>query len=118
MASTLSRAARRRRRERIFALIALPLIAIFWVAGSLRAQGDRLPAIQSVFPDADHVVRQDGELYTAWADSSEEQLLGYVALGEASGYGGPLTLAVAVNPEGQVFGAVIVDHKETAGWMS
>jgi len=39
-------------------------------------------------------------------------------LGQANGYGGPLTMAVAVNPSGKIIGAVIADHKETPAWMA
>jgi hypothetical protein len=115
--SGLSRRAKRQRRERIFALLALILIVAFWIVGSIRAESGLLPAVQQAMPDADHVVREQNGLYSAWAKSSPDSLLGYVALGEADGYGGPFTMAVAVNLSGEVVGTAIADHKETPAWM-
>jgi hypothetical protein len=58
-------------------------------------------------------------MYAAWVDSYENNLLGYVCLGTANGYGGPLTMAVASsNPQGEIVGLAIADHKETSAWMA
>ena len=55
-------------------------------------------------------------MYAAWADDDQQELIGYVAVGRASGYGGPLDLAVVVDPEGQIIGLQTVSHKETQSW--
>ncbi len=44
-------------------------------------------------------------------------LLGYVVVGTANGYGGPLELAVAVDLEGNVVGVDFISHKESPSWM-
>ncbi|MCP4140122.1 MAG: 4Fe-4S binding protein [Chloroflexi bacterium] len=80
-----------------------------------------MPAIEESMPEADHFSHLQGhgtEIYVAWADPGEENLLGYVGLGEASGYGGPMLMAVAVTPEGEVMNAVVISHKETPSWMT
>jgi uncharacterized protein with FMN-binding domain len=63
------------------------------------------------------VVKQDDELYSAWADRSEADLLEYVVIGIADGYGGPLQVAVAVDSSGQILRAVLASHKETSVWI-
>jgi len=68
-------------------------------------------------PEADHFERQKNGIYAAWADDAEQELLGYVAIGRANGYGGPLELAVAVNLDGQITGLGVVNHKETSSWF-
>ena len=108
----------KRSRKRLLAMSAIALIVITWVLGAMRAESDLTPAIHQTMPDADHVVKLDDGLYIAWADKAEENLLGYIVLGQANGYGGPLTMAVAVNPSGEVVGTVIADHKETLAWMA
>ncbi len=113
----LSKRDLRRRTERIFAIIALVLIAVVWIVGAQRAESGLQPAVESAMPGAEHIVRIEDGLYEAWEDSSEENLLGYVAIGEADGYGGPFTMAVAVNLAGEVVGTAIVDRKETPAWM-
>ncbi|GAF91603.1 unnamed protein product, partial [marine sediment metagenome] len=55
-------------------------------------------------------------LYIAWADSDEQTQRGYVAIGEADGYGGPLRAAVGVDLNGNVISVAIVDNKETRSW--
>ena len=110
--------ARARRNERIFALVAVLLIAAAWIAGAYRAAADLMPAIQQAMPDANHITKEDSTLYIAWADAEETEILGYVALGEASGYGGKLILAVGVNPQGEIVNTAIASSKETPAWIN
>ena len=106
-----------RRTERILALAALVLIALVWVLGAARAEADLMPAIQEAAPTADHFTRQDNGLYVAWGDAAEQTLLGYVVIGSANGYGGPLEMAVAVDPAGEITGLSVAGSKETPAWM-
>ena len=107
----------RRQIERYLAVLAIVLVAVVWFLGGLRAQADMMPAVMGAQPEADHFTRSNG-VYAAWADAEEETLLGYVVIGSANGYGGPLELAVAVNPEGQITGSAVISHKETPSWMT
>jgi hypothetical protein len=104
--------------DRILAIVALATIVIAWFAGSARAEFDLLPAVEQTIPGAGYIERINNELYAAYVDESKSELLGYVAIAKASGYGGPLTMAVGVDPEGVVVGVVIADHKETPSWMT
>jgi NosR/NirI family nitrous oxide reductase transcriptional regulator len=113
----LSKRAKRQRTERIMLVITLILIVGTWILGAARAEADLMPALEQALPTADHFERDSNGIYAAWADSAEENLLGYVVIGTANGYGGPMEMAVAVDPTGVVIGANVVSHKETPSWM-
>jgi hypothetical protein len=107
----------KRRRERLFAVISLVVIAAAWIIGGLRAESDLMPALRQAMPGAGHIERLENGIFGAYTDETRSDLLGYVALAEAKGYGGPLMLAVAVDPAGVVNGVVIADHTETPSWI-
>lgn len=98
--------------------MALLLIAVAWILGAVRTESDLMPFVRQTIPRAEHIVKQDDGLYAAWADETESDLLGYVAIGTANGYGGPLQVAVAVDPSGEITGAVVASHKETSVWFT
>lgn len=77
-----------------------------------------LPAVSQAIPGTDHVEKIEDDLYRAWGDSVEENLLGYVAIGEATGYGGPMLVAAGLSPEGEIIGAAIASHMETPSWIN
>jgi NosR/NirI family nitrous oxide reductase transcriptional regulator len=106
-----------RKWDRILAVLALIILAGAWFAGSFRAQADLLPFLKQAFPGADHVTPASAGCYKAWGDADEGDLIGYVAVGSAHGYGGTLRLAVALSPDGSVAGLEVVAHKETAAFF-
>jgi NosR/NirI family transcriptional regulator, nitrous oxide reductase regulator len=112
-----SRVTARRRRERIFAVISLVVIAAAWIIGAVRAESDIIPAVEQAMPTAGYVERINPGLYGAYVEEGAVAPIGYVAITDAHGYGGPLTLAVAVDLEGTVLGMVVADHKETPSWI-
>jgi len=105
------------RSDRFFALAALILIAVVWIVSAMRTQADLMPVVGQTVPEADHIDKQDSDLYTAWADAGESEFIARIAIGSADGYGGPLRAAVAVNQSGRVVGVAIADDKETSAWM-
>jgi NosR/NirI family transcriptional regulator, nitrous oxide reductase regulator len=113
----ISKVILRRRRERIFAVISLVVIAVAWIIGGVRAASDILPAVEQAMPAAGFVEKVDVGLYATYGAEGDSDPLGYVAIAAANGYGGPLTLAVAVGPTGTVLGMVVADHKETPSWL-
>lgn len=108
---------KRSNKKRLWAVIVVILIFVSWFLGALRSETNLIPYLQKVVPEADHVVKVKEGLYSAWLDGAEKNHLGYIVFGQADGYGGPLTVAVAVNPSGEIIGTVIADHKETPAWM-
>ncbi len=105
-----------RRLERTLALVALAVIATAWIAGGHRARSGLMPSVRAAVPDAVEFTRS-GEVFQAWGDPGRTDLLAYVALGTAAGYGGPLTVAVALTPAGEVRAVIVADHKETTAWF-
>ena len=113
----LSKRDKRRRIERILAVVAVALIGVVWVIGSSRAEMALLDSVEKAMPQADTFERLDSGVYSARAEDNERTLLGYVSIGTANGYGGPLEVAVATNLDGQIIGLHVVNHKETPGWF-
>ncbi len=103
--------------DRIFALGAILLIVLIWIASTVREKADLTPVIQRTVPNADHIVKTDGG-FSAWADEAETELIARIAVGVGDGYGGPLQVAVAVDSSGTVIGGAIADEKETSAWMA
>ncbi len=121
MMKKLSTVERRQRIERILGILAIVTLIIAWIIGAFGSRSNIMPAINKAIPEADHFSHYQNhgsEIYFAWADSGEEVLLGYVALGEGNGYGGPMQMAVAISPEGEVLTAEIISHKDSPSWMS
>jgi len=113
----LSRYQRSQRRARLLGVLAVLSILAAWGIGLYRTQADLMPAVQRALPEATRFERQATDVYAAYEKDEIEEPMGYVALGEASGYGGPLTVAVGVDPSGTVINVVIADHRETPAWM-
>lgn len=113
----LSKRDKRRRIERMLAVGAIVLIAVVWIVSATRSEANYADAVQEALPEAHHFDEREGKIFAAWADADEQELLGYVAIGTANGYGGELELAVAVNPEGSIIGLSVVTHKETQSWF-
>lgn len=114
--SDLSRYERRQRFSRLLGVVAVLSIIIAWGVGLYRAKSDLMPAVRRAMPQAERFQQEAGKVYAAFGGEGEA-LLGYVALGEASGYGGPMTVAVGVNTTGEVQKVVVAEHKETPSWM-
>ena len=115
--SDLSPYQRSQRWARLIGVLAVISILAAWGIGLFLAQADLMPAVNSAFPEAERFERLSTDVYAAYGNGSSDQPLGYVALGEASGYGGPMTVAVGVDPAGTVTNVVIADHRETPAWM-
>lgn len=92
-------------------------MVIVWFLGGLRAKTDVFPHVLEAVPGGSHVVGQGDGLFAVWEDSSETVFAGYVAVGTADGYGGPLTLVAATSPAGAVTGVDLVAHKESLLWI-
>ena len=113
-----SKVTQRRKRERTFAVISILIIIAAWIVGGARAEADLQPAVEQALQIAGHFERVNNDLYVGYNDDTKTELVGFVAIAQAHGYGGPLTLAVAMTPDGDVNGVVIADHKETPSWMN
>jgi hypothetical protein len=104
--------------ERLIGLAAALSVVIAWGIGAARFQADLFPYIKKAVPEAVRFARLSGQTYAAYGEPKGERLLGYATIGTANGYGGPLTVAVAVNPAGQIIGAILVSDNETPSYMT
>ena len=118
MKKKLSPVQKRQQTERVLGFIAIITLIAAGIIGALRAGTNLMPAIIAAIPGTDHIEEISGDFYRSWGDKDEEEMLGYVALGEAGGYGGPMIMAVGVSPAGEIIGAVVAAHKETPSWMN
>jgi len=106
-----------KRLERILAVLALGVLVIAWLAGTFRAEADSAPFLKQALPKANYFEPSSGGNYSAWKDEAKSQLLGYLAVGKANGYGGELKIVVAVSLDGKVMGLSVMEHKETASFF-
>ena len=103
--------------DRILGVIAIITIMIAGIIGARLAEGDVEPSLYESFPEANRFEQVNGgSVYQAF-ESGTEEMIGYVSIATANGYGGPMKVAVAVDLEGNVHGLSIVLTKETASWM-
>ena len=72
----------------------IPLaLVLAWVAGARRVQADLEPHLLAAIPGA-QVLKPVGNGDFAAYDG--DRLMGYVRVGEANGYGGPMVLLVGI----------------------
>jgi len=93
----------------------IPLVLVLaWIAGARRVQADLEPHLLAAIPGAT-VLRPVGS--GDFAAYEGDRLLGYVRVGEANGYGGPMNVAVGLDTTGVITGLSVIDHKETAAYF-
>jgi len=115
----VSSSRRDRNLETSLAVIAVAAILVAWVLSRFVSGTAVEPFLEQALPEAKRFQPINGDLYSAWGpgETGPEVLIGYVAIGEASGYGGPLKMAVGVSPQGEVLGMAIIEHKETPTFL-
>ncbi len=99
------------------ALLAIACIIVAAFIGYNQSSGSIEPALRQAVPDAVRFEKLDDITYASYSSEEEESFLNYISLGEANGYGGPMTLAVATNLEGEITGIGVVEHRETPSWF-
>jgi NosR/NirI family nitrous oxide reductase transcriptional regulator len=106
------------RRERILGLVAIASMILAWLAG-FAYQGDLLSAyLTRALPAAARFELRANEIYAGYDTAGDGgTLVGYVGVGEASGWGGPMRLAVGVDPAGTIAGVAVLEDKETPAYM-
>ncbi len=108
-----------RKLERLLGIIAIATIVGAWILGFLQVKADILPSLHEALPQASRFELVNRDTHAAWAKKgSGDVLLGYVAIHASVGYGGPVSVAVASDTEGNIIGVSIVDHKETPTFFS
>jgi uncharacterized protein with FMN-binding domain len=104
--------------ERRLAVVALVTVVVAWAVGWYRQETDLAPFLKQALPSAERFEECQTEIFAGWeAFEEEHRIVGYVAIGRADGYGGPMQVAVGVDLKGTVEGIAIVDHQETAAYF-
>lgn len=104
----------RSRRQRWLVLGTLLAVVLAWVYGWLNAGFDVAPEALAVIPGAARVELR-GSIYLGY--DAADRLVGYAGLGEAPGYGGPITLVVGLDPAGAVTEVRVVRQRETPSFF-
>lgn len=102
------------RHQRWLVLGTLLAVVLAWVYGWLNAGFDVAPEALAVIPGATRVEVR-GSIYLGYDVSG--QLVGYAGLGEAPGYGGPITLVVGLDPAGILTDVRVVRQRETPSFF-
>ena len=84
-----------KRIDRILAVIAIATIVAAWFVGSRQSNANLEAYLKQALPTAVAFDPLTKERYAAYGDSDQENLVGYVTIGTAGGYGGPMGVAVA-----------------------
>lgn len=100
--------------DRLVAVAAIITLVIAWFAGYALNGTDYEPVLAEAAPAADRFEPLADDTWTAYQG---ETVLGYVAVGEADGYGGPLQVATFVNADGLVMETAVIAHKETPSFF-
>jgi len=101
--------------ERIAGVVALIAVVAAWIIGGLGSREDLSASLKQALPAASEFRPVGDGIYAGYADWIEgiDLVVGYVTIARASGYGGPMRVAVGLNTSGKLAGASVVDHKET-----
>jgi NosR/NirI family nitrous oxide reductase transcriptional regulator len=104
--------------QKIFSLVVILSLLAAWIMGKSRQNSDLYPYLQQALPGAEKFEIYSKDIFTGIVSvDSAGEIVGYVAVGEARGYGGPLQTATGLDSTGIVLGIAVVDHKETPAFF-
>jgi hypothetical protein len=100
--------------ERIAGVVALATVIAAWLIGGMRQPVNLDSFLPGALPGA-RVFKPVGGGIHAGRDprNTSNPVIGYVTVGQAGGYGGPMRVAVGLDTSGNIAGVSIIDHKET-----
>lgn len=102
---------RARRAGFVLLAFALGLWGVAGIAGGRRPEPDLLPFLKRAWPMASYDRRADGVVVVR----RQGEAIGYGASASAAGYGGPITVALAVTPAGAIHAAAFLEYRDTPG---
>lgn len=73
--------------------------------------------LKQAYPQASTFVEIGTQPVTFSALDANQKEIGYVTLGEANGYGGPLVTAVGIDLTGKILNTIIIEGKETPSYL-
>jgi len=99
------------------AMIALVTIVLAYFIGTIKSETDLVPFLKQTMPQASRFEPLTRSTFAAWQERPVPQLIGYIGIGNANGYGGTLTVAVAVDSDGTIFAISIIEQSETYSFL-
>jgi len=73
--------------------------------------------LKQAYPQAEEFEKIFPDPLTFSARDSNQKEIGFVAFGEANGYGGPLKIAVGIDLNGHIISTIIAEQKETPSYL-
>ncbi|MFA6808564.1 MAG: FMN-binding protein [Eubacteriales bacterium] len=108
--------------NKIINLVALLILIMALIIGWVIPEDDFLPFAKESLPEAQTFVKVASSPLTYEGKVSDsqgkEQIIGYVVIDEATGYGGPITMVTGINLEGKIIGTTIAKHQDTPSFIS
>ncbi len=101
-------------RERLGIVLTALIIITAWVVGRFSKDADAFDYAHEVLPGAVSV--EELPSYFIGLDANGETI-GYAAVGEGSGYGGPIKVIVGTDLMGNILGMRIIENHETPGFF-
>src|SRR5690606_31518346 len=87
----------------------LSILLAGWI-GLRRQSKDQPEYLQQLLPQATRFEETSDQRYKAYQGF---ELIGYATMGRSIGYGGPIQVGVAVDPQGKILNVVVVEEFET-----
>lgn len=100
--------------------LAFALLVIAYIISLMAGDGNVEARLQEILPEVDRFEKIGSKplAYAAYIENgNNKSLVGYVALGSANGYGGPVKMLVAIDPEGNIVDVQALIHKETPSFF-
>lgn len=101
-------------RERWFMVGTVLIVIAAWIYGYVSNGSDAAALVQDVLPGAAEI-RTERTLFVGLDETGN--VIGYAAVGSASGYGGPIDMLVGVDVNGRILGATIIEQRESPGFF-
>ncbi len=105
---------KKQQRERLLIVLTVAVVAAAWIFGYFASGTEVAPLVPELLPGTAHV-RTEGQIFIAL--DANDAIIGYAALGSAPGYGGPIDMLVAIDPNGSILGTLVVTERESPGFF-
>ncbi|MBT4267713.1 MAG: 4Fe-4S binding protein [Deltaproteobacteria bacterium] len=107
----------RKRIERYLALAAILVMAVTAFLGLKRNNADLEQVFSDVLPAAVRFEPLGNQSFAGYSANTATSLIGYIKISEADGYGGPLKVAVVIDPKGVISAVRVIEQRETADYF-
>ncbi|MBT4642754.1 MAG: 4Fe-4S binding protein [Deltaproteobacteria bacterium] len=107
----------RKKTERYLALAAILAMAVMAILGLKRNNAGLEQVLSDALPAAVRFEPLGNQSFAGYPTERDALPIGYVKISAADGYGGPLKVAVTVDPKGVISSLLIIEQRETADYF-